>query len=87
MLSETAVRQIWKKGPENKEKGNVGRKTKWTDQLVTAIVESVDWENRSTFAALSHASGISKKTLYNKVKGGLLNSLGTGTSYKTHTVF
>ena len=78
-VSETAVRQIWNKGPENKKKGNVGRKIKWTDQSIIAIVKSVDLENRSTFAALSRASGISKKTLYNKVKGGLLKKGSTCT--------
>ena len=37
-VSNTAVSQIWHKGPENKKKGKVGRKTKWTDQLVSTMV-------------------------------------------------
>jgi len=53
-VSKTAVRQIWQKGPENKKKGKTGTKTKWTDQLVSTMVKSVDWENRCTFQALSH---------------------------------
>ena len=73
-VSETAVRQIWIKGPENKKKGKVGRKTKWTDQLVSDLVKNVDWENRCTFEALSRASGVPKTTLHKKMKAGLLKN-------------
>ena len=82
-VSKTAVRQIWQKGPENKKKGKTGTKTKWTDQLVSTMVKSVDWENRCTFQALSHASGVPKTTLHKKVKKGLLKK---GSSYMIPTL-